>query len=168
MSGSDEIRVGLAETHRFVAECRALWLAVRNEHAGADAQMGVPRGDDDSWARAADVFGALLAAPGAFLVLAEQDGADAPVGCALVTLEPGSMTWEGPDPTGDLQLISVLPAARGLGLGTRLIDAVQAELDRLGTGELRLSVMAGNLGAQAFYRELGFTTYSLNLRRSAP
>jgi len=48
------------------------------------------------------------------------------------------------------------------------MDTVQAELDRQGAGECRLTVMAGNLGGQAFYRELGFDTFALEMRRTAP
>jgi ribosomal protein S18 acetylase RimI-like enzyme len=87
-----------------------------------------------------------------------------PLACGIVTLQTGSPTWVS-GRYGYLEVLSVHPAARGLGVGRRVLDVAQAELDRLGAGELRLTVMSENLGAQAFYRELGFETFALDLRR---
>lgn len=150
-------------------DCRALWLGLRDHHHGTDPGLGPVRGDDDSWARAREAYGAAILRGEGFLVLAEEPGrpADAPLGCALVNLVGGSPTWTITNPYGELEVISVDPAARGLGVGSALLDAVQAELDRLGASELRLIVTAGNVGAQAFYREAGFETFALELRRPA-
>ncbi|MGY6409414.1 MAG: GNAT family N-acetyltransferase [Alkalilacustris sp.] len=51
----------------------------------------------------------------------------------------------------------VAPAARGRGLGRRLLAGVGAEADALwGAGWLKLAVYDHSTAAQAFYRRLGF------------
>ena len=47
-------------------------------------------------------------------------------------------------------------AARGLGIGTALIDAIIGEARARGLGEVRLDVIDGNPRARALYERLGF------------
>ena len=51
--------------------------------------------------------------------------------------------------------ITVLPDFQGSGVGTTLIERLQAEAARVGV-PLRESVFRGNQGAEALYRRLGF------------
>ena len=146
-------------------ELRPLWLQLRDHHGAVEPRLGPTREDEESWTIVRERFGDMLAEDGAFLVLAE-DG-ETPAAFAIVTVHDGAATWSTPARLGFVEAIVVDGAQRGLGLGARMMDAVQAELDRHGVDELQLSVMAGNLGAQAFYRELGFDTHSLNLYRRA-
>lgn len=62
---------------------------------------------------------------------------------------PDAATWF-------LGLIFVAPAARGTGLGTRVLEALAAELHRRGAGALRLAVEPANTGARRLYERLGF------------
>ncbi len=55
-----------------------------------------------------------------------------------------------------LYSIAVAPAARGLGLGRRLLLALEQQARRLGCQEMRLEVKTGNLAALALYRESGY------------
>ena len=162
-------RIAVADPDRL-DDCRALWLSLRDHHGGTDPGLGPVRSDDDSWARARAEWGASVGTPDGFLVLAEADGepADAPLGCAFVSVKQGSPTWTAADRFGEVDVLAVAPGARGLGLGAGILRVVQEELDRRGAGEIRLVVTAGNLGAQAFYRELGFETFAHVLRRAAP
>lgn len=57
---------------------------------------------------------------------------------------------------GDVQTIAVSPAARGLGLGRALMDALIAEAGRLHAREIFLEVRADNPVAQRLYFALGF------------
>lgn len=148
-------------------DCRALWLVLRDHHGATDPHIGALRDDEDSWQRARSAFGAGVLRGEGFVVLAQEDGrpADAPLACAIVTVKGGSPTWTAPDTVGEVEVLTVDPAARGLGLGRAVLDAVQEELERRGVTEQRLVVTAGNLGSQAFYRELGFETFALVMRR---
>ena len=57
---------------------------------------------------------------------------------------------------GDVQTIAVLPAARGLGLGRALMDALLTAAKRLHAREIFLEVRADNPVAQSLYFALGF------------
>jgi len=145
-------------------EVRALWLALRDHHHAGDPSVGPMRGDEDAWAVARPMLAGYLAQDGAFLLLAEREDGDGLDGFALVTVQGPMATW-AVDRFGFLEILSVAPAARGLGLGSRLLAAVEAELAPLGIDALELSVMAGNVGAQAFYRALGFEVSGLEMTR---
>lgn len=82
---------------------------------------------------------------GSFLVV-HRDGA--PLGCgALRRLDAE---------TGELKRMYVAPAARGLGLGRRLVDALEAEARGLGMRRLVLETGTRQLAAIALYKAAGF------------
>jgi ribosomal protein S18 acetylase RimI-like enzyme len=96
----------------------------------------------------------LAALPGAYagptgvLVLA-RDAAGAPVGCAALRplAEPGCC---------EMKRLYVAPAARGLGLGRALMDAIVDEAARIGYREVRLDTLPSMTAAIAMYRAAGF------------
>jgi ribosomal protein S18 acetylase RimI-like enzyme len=53
------------------------------------------------------------------------------VGYALVTIGEGPQGWAAGDRVADVQTLSVLSVARGEGVGTLLMDAVEEELSRV-------------------------------------
>ncbi|MCP5115124.1 MAG: GNAT family N-acetyltransferase, partial [bacterium] len=55
-----------------------------------------------------------------------------------------------------LYYLAVLPDHRRQGIGEALMGRVQADLADMGCPKLDLQVRAGNIGAVAFYRRLGF------------
>jgi ribosomal protein S18 acetylase RimI-like enzyme len=52
--------------------------------------------------------------------------------------------------------IAVSPAARGKGIGRKLLEAVEAEARALGCGKVTLEVRSDNQRAMALYRSVGF------------
>lgn len=82
---------------------------------------------------------------GAFLVV-YQDGT--PVGCGALRRIDGE--------TGELKRMYVAPAARGMGLGRRLLDALEAEARALGLRRLVLETGTRQHAAIALYRATGF------------
>jgi len=52
--------------------------------------------------------------------------------------------------------IVLLPAERGRGLGTEIIDALEASARQQDVGALTLTVLATNMGALRFYLRQGF------------
>lgn len=144
-----------------IDELRPLWLAMVAHHGAVATSMGPVREDDDSWARRRAHYARQLARPGAFVLVARHEGRA--VGYALVTREGASPTWPEPEGWAEIDSLSVLPEARGRGLGERLLARVQEEV---GAGvELRLYAMAENADALRFYERAGFTTAILVLRR---
>ncbi len=82
---------------------------------------------------------------GAFLVV-RMDGT--PVGCGAVRLLDAE--------TGELKRMYVAPAARGTGLGRRLVAALEAEARALGARRLVLETGIRQQAALALYRATGF------------
>jgi ribosomal protein S18 acetylase RimI-like enzyme len=89
-----------------------------------------------------------LGLAGSYNVVAVLDGR--PVGMA---------TGVPAGPPGVVELISmwVSPAARGRGVGDRLVAAVTAWAQQVGATEVRLAVVEDNAAAEALYRRTGFT-----------
>jgi ribosomal protein S18 acetylase RimI-like enzyme len=77
---------------------------------------------------------------------------------ALVDGRPAGMASGIPDEPGVAELISmwVSPAARGRGVGDRLLAGVEQWARQAGAGALKLCVYEGNENAQALYRRAGF------------
>jgi len=84
---------------------------------------------------------------GAFLVVCQ---AGVPVGCGAVRRVD--------QVTGELKRMYVAPAARGQGLGRRLIEALETEARSLGLRRLILETGIRQAAAQALYRSRGFET----------
>jgi ribosomal protein S18 acetylase RimI-like enzyme len=102
------------------------------------------QGDGDREQRWRDRLGI----PGSYNVIAVLDG------------QPAGMASGVPaeDEDGAAELISmwVSPAARGRGVGDRLVRAVEDWARQAGAGMLRLAVTEGNDSAIALYRRCGF------------
>ena len=91
-----------------------------------------------------------LARPGAVCIVAE-DEAGGLAGFAIA--HPARY---GKLPGGHIVTIDVAGELVRRGVGTRLMAAVEGQLIAAGVRLLRLEVAVDNLGAQAFYRRLGF------------
>jgi GNAT superfamily N-acetyltransferase len=95
--------------------------------------------------------------------LAELPGAYAPPRGALLVASVGGDVMGCvalrplADDTCEMKRLFVLPAARGTGLGRRLVAAIVAEGRRLGYARMRLDTTPGMETAQALYEELGFS-----------
>jgi GNAT superfamily N-acetyltransferase len=82
---------------------------------------------------------------GSFLIVYREG---TPVGCGgLRVLEPG---------TAELKRMYVAPAARGTGLGRRLVAALEAEARALGVRRLVLETGVRQAAALALYHATGF------------
>lgn len=88
-------------------------------------------------------------APPAGELFLARDEAGAPLGC--VGLRP--LAHEG---CCEMKRLFLLPAARGLGLGRALTEAVVQQARDAGYRELRLDTLATMTAAQTLYRTMGF------------
>src|SRR4051794_10023042 len=127
MTDQAQLRLGGAE---LIDDVEPLWLALHEHH-----QRVLPGFDyhpaQTSWRIRRGEYLRWLADPDAFMIVA-YDGSR-PVGYAVVEIIEGPEdTWVSGNRLGELQTLSVAGDWRGRGLGTVLLDRVDAELDRRG------------------------------------
>ena len=163
-SSAIEIERGGAED---VESLRDLWLELHHHHAEIGPQSGEFTDDETSWEFRSAQYRGWLADPGSFVLLARAEGRL--VAYALVrVMEPGPElrdAWRVPDTIAELETIIVTADARGAGLGERLLDEVDAELQRQGITQVGVGLIPGNDGAQRLYERRGFQKRWLVLAR---
>jgi DNA-binding MarR family transcriptional regulator/GNAT superfamily N-acetyltransferase len=116
--------------------CVAQYFAELNRRfeQGFDPEQSIPAEDDD------------MVPPGGAFLVATVEGE--PIGCGAVkTIAPG---------VGSLKRMWVAESARGLGLGRRLLAALEEEARALGIGTLRLETNRTLTEAIALYRSAGY------------
>jgi ribosomal protein S18 acetylase RimI-like enzyme len=114
--------------------------------------------DEETWRERRALYAELFRKPETFLFLARERGEL--VGYALGhILGPAeswwSDTWRTGERVGELESISVLPEHRGAGIGSALLDAVDAEFARLGVDDQVIGVLPGNIDAIRLYERRG-------------
>lgn len=146
-----------------VDEVRSLWLALhRHERSVAPALPLVP--DELSWRRRRSLYISRLEQEQGFLALARNRAGV--VGYAFVRLEQGSDdTFPLGEHYAELYSLSVAYAWRGQGIGTLLLDFVDAELELRGIHDLIVAVMVGNSDAQRLYERRGLQPAEIMLYR---
>ncbi len=135
-------------------DLRELWLALHRYHAEIGSRPLVTD-EDSSWQRRRAQYDAWLHADEALILLAERQGES--VGYAVVHIQ------DGPDDTyplgnryAEIYSLSVAPAARGQGIGSALLDAVDGRLMALGIEDVAVSAMVENTAALKLYARRGF------------
>jgi ribosomal protein S18 acetylase RimI-like enzyme len=147
-----ELIVGLAGAE-CVDEVRALWLDLHQHERGVATSIPFTE-DEQSWRRRRALYVRSLEREEGFLALA-RNGSHV-VGYAFVLLEEGSDdTFRLGERYAELYSLSVARESRGRGIGTQLLDFVDAELASRGIRDLRVAVMIGNSGAQRLYERRG-------------
>jgi ribosomal protein S18 acetylase RimI-like enzyme len=131
-------------------------------------ETGAFTDDDSSWEVRSASYRVWLADPRSFVLIARE--AERPVGYAVArVMETGPEwrdSWQMPPTMAEVETLVVLPALRNSGLGTRLLDAVEDELERQGIAEVIVGIIPGNDGAQRLYERRGFRPRWLVLSRS--
>ena len=159
MTGPDIAQISVAQ----LAELEPLWRSLHRHHR-ATAAVPVLADDDLSWQRRSDWYRSMLATGQAFVLVARDGGAA--IGYAYVHIRPGDDdTWPVGAHMAELVSLAVAPDQRSRGIGTALMDAVDAELERRGIHDLEVAVMAGNDRAVAFYQRRGLVVGELLLFR---
>ena len=69
---------------------------------------------------------------------------------------------------GRITGIAVHPAARGSGIGRRLVEAAEAHFRRLGLGRVEVTSGDSHRPAHEFYRYLGYEEHGVRLARTLP
>lgn len=155
--GDDEIAIargGIAD----VPALRELWLELHHHHARVAPQSGEFTDDESSWRVRSSEYREWLADPRSFLLLARAG--ERLVGYAMVRVMESEAdlrdAWVVPDVVAEIETMLVTADARGTGLGNRLLDEIDEELERQGITEVLVGLMPGNDGAQRLYERRGF------------
>lgn len=133
-----------------------LWLALYEHHGREAAHAGLPARDrSESWPLRRAHYAHYLAERPVAILLAILPGVEDPVGYALAFPE-APIPLISPGPTVLLESLSLLPEARGHGIGPSLMAAVDAiGAAEWGATTSALEVLAGNASARRFYLREG-------------
>jgi GNAT superfamily N-acetyltransferase len=152
-----------------VPALRELWLELHHHHAAVAPQSGEFTDDETSWRMRSSSYREWLADPRSFLLLARAS--DRLIGYALVRVMEAEAeltdSWRVPEVVAEIETMLVTAHARGAGLGSRLLNEIDAELERQGITEVIVGLMPGNDGAQRLYERRGFQPRWLVLARGA-
>jgi ribosomal protein S18 acetylase RimI-like enzyme len=147
---------------------RPLWLELHHHHqeVGGD-ELGPYVDDATSWRECRAMFAGYLER-GGFALLAERDGEL--VGYAMVAISPVTETllpdtWQTGPRVGEIESLSVAPGERGAGIGSALLDRIDAELEAAGVRDVLVGAVVGNAGAIRLYERRGFRPAWLYMMR---
>jgi ribosomal protein S18 acetylase RimI-like enzyme len=155
-------RIALAGPER-IDELGPLWLQLHHHHERVSRVQ--PFVDDEaSWAARRRGYVDILA-HGGFIVVAEAE--DGLVGYALVKIHDDGPddSWAIEDRFGEVWTLVVDERARGRGIGSALLDAVDEELAHRGIHDLMIGVMEGNDDARRLYERRGLVPGWMQLYR---
>lgn len=142
---------------------RPLWLALHQHHRDLGSAPLVAD-DAASWAARRDLYRMLLAEDRGFLLGAFAG--DALVGYAAVRLSSGpDDTFPIGDRAAEIYSLVVAPDARGRGVGSRLLDAVDERLAAFGIAATSVAAMVENAEAIRLYQRRGFAPREIVLWR---
>lgn len=145
-----------------------LWVAVHHRHAETMPQLAPYVSDDETWRVSLGLYEGLLAKSDTLLLLAFAG--DAAVGYGLAHVLPVDETWipdtwETGNRIGEIESLSVLPQYRGSGLGSELLNRLEAHLYAVGVKDLILGALPGNTDAIRLYERRGYKPTWLYLSR---
>ena len=136
-----------------------LWLLLHAHHQDVGGEALGPYVDDEaSWRARRELYAGFLDA-GGFALLAERDGEL--IGYAMVAVTPVAQTlmpdtWSTGPLVAEIETLSVLPAERGAGVGSALLDRIDAELKAIGVADVMIGAFVTNADAIRHYERRGF------------
>lgn len=145
-----------------IPDLKPLWRALYEHHRGIAESVAGVRPFEDTWRqRRGQYEGWLSGNDEAVLLLAQRGGRV--VGYAMLTAGPGAATWDLGDRVAEIETLSVLPEARGGGVGAALMEASRRWAHGRGVGTIAVGLAHTNEDAQRFYEREGFTPFYLDM-----
>ena len=132
-----------------------LWVAVHHVHQESMPELAPYVDDTTTWAYHRDMYAELLAKPRSLLLLVHVDGELAGYGLACVHDVEGTWipdTWVTGARIGEVESLSISPAHRGSGIGSRLLDALEAHLREAGARDIIIGALPGNPAVRLYER----------------
>jgi len=148
---------------------RSLWLCLHHHHQSISPSLAPYVSDDVSWQIRRHFYAECLRSEGSFLLMAYHE--EDLIGYALVLVQPTtsmwSDTWLVGKRTAELETIVVAPEWRSKGIGSLLMERVEAELEQLHIGDIIIGALPTNLEVLELYRRRGFEATWLIMTRFA-
>jgi ribosomal protein S18 acetylase RimI-like enzyme len=137
-----------------------LWKEMVAHHQAVVGDQAPKRDPQESWRLRRAQYVRWVESGEGMLFLVPGEGAEgAPLGYACLRVGPSGPTWDLGEPVGDLESLSVAAGARGMGVGTELIEHCRERLRELGARWWSVSVIAANGRAQELYEREGFSPH---------
>ncbi len=145
------VRGGVADIPRL----EPLWVAVHHVHQESMPELAPYVDDTTTWAYHRDLYAELLAREDSILLLVVAGGELAGYGLACVhdvedTWIPD--TWETGRRIGEVESLSVDARFRGEGIGSRLLDTLEAFLREAGAEDIIIGALPGNPAVRLYER----------------
>jgi ribosomal protein S18 acetylase RimI-like enzyme len=142
---------------------RPVFLTLHDHHRAFSA-VALTEPAERAWTERASTYAEYFVSGRALLHLATHR--EQCVGYALTVVhDTNDDTFPMAPRYAELYTLAVLPEWRGSGLGSRLMDAVDAALQDAGIPNLTVAVMAGNNDAVRFYQRRGLVPGEIMLYR---
>jgi ribosomal protein S18 acetylase RimI-like enzyme len=136
-----------------------LWKAMVEHHGHLVGDRWPVLAPEEAWSRRREQYVAWLTDETGFILIAEGDGADRPVGYLACRLLQAGPTFDLGDVRGDVDSLVTAEAARGHGVGSALLEGCRAELRRRGVRYCSIGVVEANTRAIELYERLGFQPF---------
>jgi ribosomal protein S18 acetylase RimI-like enzyme len=149
-----------------IDDLRTLWLQMLSYHRDLVCDEFPVWPDGRSWERARRAYGDWLASDTALLVIARNQASPVPLGYAVCRLLADGPTFELGGVRGEVDSLVVDDQARGQGIGTALLCAVQASLIDRGVSYWSVGLLSGNTKAAKLYERVGFRPWTQQLLAS--
>jgi ribosomal protein S18 acetylase RimI-like enzyme len=146
-------------------ELKPIWRALYEHHLALTPHLRErSRGIEEAWRARREAEREWLAAEPLTFVLAAE-GKDGYLGYAFVRVRTATFatSWSASDPLAELSILAVLPQARGRGIGSALLDAVEERLRELRVQDMVISVVTTNVDAMRLYERRGAVRFVTEL-----
>ncbi len=149
----DDIAIDLLDP-ADIEDVAHLWKALLDHVAALPDSIVPVRPSDESWELERAEMLPALESSSAFALVARRGGRA--VGYLFVRIEGPDPVWYTGDTHAELAHLCVAEGERGNGVGSALMDAMDAELERRGVEDVEIGVDTGNDAAVSLYEGRGY------------
>jgi ribosomal protein S18 acetylase RimI-like enzyme len=161
----------IAVSHDSLDDLEPLWRALYDHHQALTPHLrDRERAFEQAWPTRRQIEREWLKTEPQSFVLAARD-ADRIVGYAFVRIRSAATyaaSWTTSDPLADLATLAILPELRGRGIGSALLDAVDARLRELAVADMTIDVVTTNVDAMRLYERRGAVPFVTTLIHRVP
>ncbi len=153
-------------SHDSLDDFEPLWRTLYEHHQALTPHLrDRERAFEQAWPIRRQIEREWLETESQSFVLAARDS-NRIVGYAFVRVRSAATyaaSWTTSDPLADLATLAILPELRGQGVGSALLDAVEARLRELAVRDMTIDVITTNVDAIRLYERRGAVPFVTTL-----